>query len=451
MALNYAPLLGPTPEGGANKGLASFSDALEAVLQRRAAMQRQQVEIQAQQQAAALVDQRQRELEANRLKQEQAQQARIAEHERATEQAEREKIDLTRQQRQAETMKAVPEMLARGQSAAVPSYLQAGGMTMRPKEVPEEMRQPIEAPASPSAGLPFAGIMDLPGAAAARGAEQVRQKQVEQLGNTGVIDFGGGRTSDIDMSQLGPEARAKLLQTQLAGLDASDPFVARAKAAIPVLAGGGAIKPGQEAEIYRDATRESAADARARMAADAARNRQNTEKPGQVKDDARADMQMLAGVLDVKKLQESRRQFDKMTAMGQAAADGKNAIAAQAFMGMYTKFAQGEVGVLNKSDIDTFWTNAGSPEERTQEAIEKILSGGLGEEKRKKALAAIGELRGVIQSKLDEAHDQAAVTMEPYGDLGDRYLRSIFGKGLPKHEKARATGKAKDLLDAGGF
>lgn len=450
MAIDYSALTGPVAENGTTKGLAMFGDALQAVLQRRAMMQQQQQQIDAQKEAAALVDKRAREMQAETITQQQAAQQRIAEHEKAMEKQGQDTLAMQRQARQAEVMGKVPDLVAKGQSAAVPGLLQSAGIDYSQKQAPEELRRPIENPMAAVSGMPFMGMADVTGGAAQQ-MEAKRQQQVKGIENTGVMDFGDGRTADIDMQAMGPEARAEAMRKALDRLPADNPFVAQAKNAIPLMTAGGMVKPGEENSMYRDATREAAALERAKIAADAAGKRQNTERPGQVKDDARADIALIANQLDVKGLQASRRQFDKMSAMGKAAADGKNAIAAQAFMGMYTKFAQGEVGVLNKSDIDTFWTNAGSPEERTQEALERILSGGIGADKREKALQAIDDLRGVIQGRLDEAHSQAATVMEPYGEQGDRYLRGIFGKGLPKMEKARTADKAKSLLDSSGF
>lgn len=271
MPVDFSPLTGPVADNGTTKGLAAFGDALEAVLQRRAMLQRQQQEIAAQKQAAALVDQRQREMQAAQLEQQQEQQKRIAEHERATEANAKRTLDIQERTHQAATMGKVPDMVAKGQGAAVPSLLAAAGAQVSQKPVPDELRRPIENPMAAMQGVPFMGAMGDAGAAVAAPLEAQRQKDVRGYDNKAVVDFGGGRTSDLDMGPLGPEARAEMMRKSLAGLPADNPFVAQAQKAIPVLTGGGMIKPGDENNIYRDATREAAADARSIRAANAQR------------------------------------------------------------------------------------------------------------------------------------------------------------------------------------
>lgn len=455
MPVDFNPILAQTPESGTNRGLSFFSNALDAVLQRRAAMQRQEQEIQAQKEAAALVDKRTREINAAQVAQQKEQQARIAEHERVTEEQARQAAAEVRRQHQAEIMTKIPDMIGKGQSGAVPGVLGAAGIGVSPKPLPEQLAQPVEAPQAAVSGLPFAGLMDVTSPAAAV-AERKRQQDAQKFSeNNAVLQFEGGRTQDLDMGGMTPTARAEVMKQALSSLPDTDPNIAQAKAAIPAMTSGLMVKPGEEVNLYRDAVKETGMNKRAQMAADAARARVTQEKPGQIKDDARADIKFLADQHNLKALEQARTNFDKMSAMGDAAVrNGNNAIAAQAFMGMYTKFAQGEVGVLNDQDIKTFWTNAGSPEERTQEALEKLLTGGLGSDKREKALKAIAELRGVIQSRVNDIYKQIVPTMEQYGSTGDNYMRGVFGKGLPKFEKARkaeAEAKAKALLESGGF
>lgn len=450
MPVDFGPLTGPVADNGTTKGLAAFGDALEAVLQRRALMQRQQQEIEAQRQAAALVDQRAREFEVNRRKDDAAQQARIATNEKAQRAHEAQQLDMQRQQRQAEIMGKVPDMIAKGQSAGVPGLLGAAGVNVSQKPVPEELQRQVQNPMLDVSNLPFAGMMDVTGGGA-QVADRARQQQVKGYDNKAVLDFGGGRTADLDMAAMGPEARAEMMRKALDSLPSDNPFVTQAKTAIPVLTGGGMIKPGDENNIYRDATKEAAALERAKLAADAARNRATTEKPGQKADDARADISLVSQLYNVKQSKVEKGAFDEMTKIGSLAASGKNAIAAQAFKGMWSKYAQGGAGVLSDRDLKTFWEDAGSPNEKAEDVLAKWLSGGLGEPKRQKALEAVAGLRSAVDARLKEAYEGAAVVMEKHGDLGDQWLRGIFGKGLPSRERERTADKAKALLDGSGF
>ena len=159
----------------------------------------------------------------------------------------------------------------------------------------------------------------------------------------------------------------------------------------------------------------------------------------QEKTQGRQDLQ---GYLDQKHYkmdQASLRQFQRMLNQAELAKRG-NSKAAAVFMGMFVKFAQGEVGVLTPGDIHTFWTTAGSPKERTESYLAKAFNGGLGESARTKAVEAVEWLKKTSNDRINDIYTGAVDLMRGYGADGDRRLRAYFGRGLPEMEATRKQG-----------
>lgn len=461
MPLDYSPLLGPTPESGANKGMSFLSNVLDAVLQRRA--QQEQARLQREQQEA--------HFNANMAWQKEnagvLEAARVRDDERA---AAKDKADNARltaeaeQKRRAAQAGAFKDSLGIQDDSAALTHLRLNGLNVRPQEVDPALLQPIEQPppapestgamsvADHDAGSSWDPATEERAEAAAREADRVAQLNAAQERVRGkyVVDMGDGTTQVMDRRAMGPEGDAERINR--AATFIRDPAAAMDMRRLAPMAAAGMMKPEQAAGFVEQGVqgrrRDAAAMERARVAASGAATRKNGLSRGE---EGRLMNQELSGYLERSeyKAREAEVQgFAKMAALAKTAdANPKaGADAAQMFMGLYTKYAQGQVGVLTPSDMDTFWNKAGSPDDRTEAALNRLLTGQDGPEKRKRAMLAINALMGTAKARLDKIQSGAQILMEPYGADGDRLLRAHFGRGLPAQEKARAQAEADALL-----
>lgn len=111
---------------------------------------------------------------------------------------------------------------------------------------------------------------------------------------------------------------------------------------------------------------------------------------------------------------DAAAQFQAMRDVGAKARAGDGAGAAAIFKGLFTKYAQGQVGVLNEHDIKIFWDAMGNPETKTEDYIERTLSGKNGTQKMKLALAAVKTLSDNVQGRLSDIHERASHLLRPY-------------------------------------
>jgi hypothetical protein len=301
---------------------------------------------------------------------------------------------------------AGPQMDKGNDSAAAPLLEMAGNMA--------ERRAPPAAPVGPDDALPMSPAAQLSPLEDARAA---READARQRGERASALLAPHATDDIGKAALG---------LSVAHAQGSDP-----SKTVEFF----------NANVQAEKNRRAAAS----RAREAGNRPPKPATPGQVTDDARADMNAYLANTGYKIDQGSMRSFGRMEGLAAEAAKG-NPMASRAFMGMWAKFAQGEVGVLNQSDLDTFWNNAGSPVERTEEALAKLVSGGLGDGKRENAVAAIKALTGTIKSRLDQTYAGAVDMMRPHGATGERYLKAFFGRGLPESE-GQAGDKREQIKD----
>lgn len=425
MALDYSQLFAPVPESGVNRGARMFTDVLDAIMARRQQKELadQQLKAQQAQQAASMQFDREKLAQDARFKQQDDSRAeQIRQDQAAQMQAQR---DQHMSKARGEAIEKAFGMAREGNAANVPAYLRSidPNASIAPKRM-----GPADTTNTPDDAIT---AMD-----EIQGSVQDRQAFNDQ--NRDVYEMNiGGQTTDLNLQPLTPEARAKMIAA-MAGPDS--PLTAAAKRA-GTYAAAGAIKPGTESKVLEDELERNAANERARIGARAAGARQGTTMDDKRADNARADFTDYLKQNNFQDVNKEMAAFDKILNAGKNG--NKSGIASQMFMGLYTKYAQGQVGVLNQNDIDTFWNKAGSPDERTEEALTKILSGKNGEAKRVAALNALQVLRDTVAAEKERIYRDAVPLMESFGDDGDRRLRAIFGKGLPGHEKKRAAEKAK--------
>jgi hypothetical protein len=245
MAVNFAPILAETPQSGANRGLSLFSNALDAVLQRRAQQQQHEAQLAAEAQRQQILDTRERERIAGEQEHARAleQQARInAEQARQHQKAEEDRADQARRAgaiKDAATMFSTP-----GQESAGLARLQADNIGITPKAVDPTLQQPIAQ--APEAGQ---------GAGADWAARAYQEKQTQdqelarrqelaqaeaQASGKYNLDFGGGHQQELDVNAMGPAGQAERIRAMLPHLD---PAAAAAASRIAALQGAGMMKP----------------------------------------------------------------------------------------------------------------------------------------------------------------------------------------------------------------
>lgn len=451
--VNWLPQVPETPQSGVSRGMAFFGDALDAVLDRRARMEAERLEREQRQAHALMVDARTREQMANTAEDQRLDRERLTAADAATAQHRAGELRLRQQEAMAAGIKeALPHFAAPGQETAGVAALQARGIRYTPWQPDQQLMQPA-APVTSQPDDPEGAWTGQSPADAQRQA--LLEEQVRRNRGTGKLTMGdGGPEVAFDMKSLGPEgAYERNLQALAAITNPADYAVARQIAA---MGRAGMVDQNKTGGMVQDVTlqRLNAEDAleRARLQAAAASKRRDEMAPKQKLDAARSDLSDYLTQRGYRADQVSGKQFTRMQEIAKAAASG-NAMAARMFMGMYTKFAQGEVGVLTEGDMKVFWEAAGSPEARTEEVVEKVLSGGLGAKKQKDAIAAINTLAETVRARLDGTYKDAVGLMRPYGEDGDRRLRAMFGRGLPEYDKknkAMKAGEADAFLDSLG-
>jgi hypothetical protein len=454
MAINYSPLQGEVPQSGAARGMTFLSNALDAVLQRRAAQEQERAQrAQAEdhfKQNLAFQQQQAEVQEAARLRDDQRAEA-IA---RADAEQKKAQAQALGDERKSKAFKEATTMFATpGQETAGMSFMQLNRMKMQPKAVDPALMQAIpQLPLTRGAADdddPEGAWTQSPEAqqAAAQEAERVRKLAEAQKANEGVhtITFDDGTTQDLDIRAMGPTGQAERIRQAIKMMD---PLAGAHGDRLAAQVGAGMMKgidSGKALESARalDVNNKAAMD-RARVTGANQRDKRDDMSAGEKHRSMNTEFTGYLNQSKYKEREEEVSQFAKMSALAKAA--DSSAEAAQMFMGIYTKYAQGQVGVLTPGDIDTFWNKAGSPKDRSEAALNRLLSGEDGPEKRARAMKAIDALSSTAKAKLRKLQEGGQILMEPYGDEGDRLLRAHFGKGLPAQEKSRAEAEADALL-----
>lgn len=258
--INYEGIFNRGPDAF-QTGVSRFGDVLDAILERR--RKKEQFD-----QEMALRQREQERLETNDAQDYYAKlRAQEAAQEAAAQKLELEKAAAQekRQDRNALAIKDVAAMAGAGQEAAIPGYLGARGMSLRPKEMNPMDLIPSEAP-QPS-GLP--GILGMPYDQAAQMAPEAEiENKRKALEGKQVIDFGEGETADFDTQALGPEAHAQKIQQRLMGLGLDPELTKRLATQTAAAASSGTVKPGAEyATVIGPELRDIAAEKRAQIAA----------------------------------------------------------------------------------------------------------------------------------------------------------------------------------------
>lgn len=471
MPIDFSPLYGPTPSTGITRGNKFFGDALEAVLERRNRLQQEQMQQEAANQRAAAQNKLMQGYYDQLGEQERNRQAETGRHNLQTEATARAAAEQNMRTAHGAALKQAADAAEAGfaplserimapwagygPGAGAPAADPEPGQAAPPATPPPPVnlldvfskQAPVTPPAQAPMDATYTGAPPAASAAppTASAASPSAPPAATPPSLPAAVSAAGPKA--IDWAAMSPRARIAEFRRGVEQIGLPPPL----QRLLPELEVGVATgaKPLKEALDYLAAERESLRRAEnTRVASRGAGERADRTARHQERTAARSDMALFLEQKGYKADQVSYKQFDRMEAIGKLAAEsgpGKNeanAIAANAFMGMYTKFAQGEVGVLTESDLNTFWKSAGSPAERTEEALERILSGGLGEAKRLKALEAIGVLKQTIKSRLEELRVSATDYMVgEYGDEGRRHVNAFFGKGPSMATPARTGGK----------
>ena len=428
---DYSPFFGPMPPGGGmNEGLSHVSNALDRLAQRRQQYQMHRERLEA--------EMREREMmERGLMARTEAENAARAE---AAQQKAEWDAKLDMEKRAQDSQKDLFDIMAAGDIERARALAQGRMMTMAP-HARERVATPAEQPITGDQADDMMNAIDWFQQSKGIDAqnEQIARRDQEDpifrfttpLGSSFDYRRGAKREADLEAGRR----LADELEASLRGIPMT-PYLKQAVGEELPKVRGGAYAGGKEDpnKVIRERMQHLEDEAnRNRRAAAVGTRPPKLPTPTQVTDDARSDMNAYLTNTGYKIDQASMRQFDRMLNQADLAAQG-NPSAARTFMGMFTKFAQGEVGVLNQNDIEVFWNQAGSPLDRTEEALTKLLSGGLGENKRRQAVAAIQGLKATVRQRIDGAYRGAAEYMRKYGAEGERYVKAYFGKGFPENE-----------------
>jgi hypothetical protein len=159
--------------------------------------------------------------------------------------------------------------------------------------------------------------------------------------------------------------------------------------------------------------------------------------PAQESDDIARDVKDYLQATGYRATMGEAEGYRKMLRMAQA----NNAFTDRALIGMWVKMAQGGSGVLSDSDIEQFWTKAGSPADRTENYIAQALDGRLGDERRQQVRAAIRELAAVGEAHMNARYQGVVEILAGRPrDKARRYLRAYFGRGFPDEKEDQFMG-----------
>lgn len=476
MPLDYSHILGPAPQTGAARGQKFFGDALDAVLQRRQEMEARKMQLAAQAEESRL----QRDLTGGYYRQlgEQADRARgeVERHNLKAEGLAAQQAAGERAVQYSTTRKNMAEAVSKGHATGeiarrtMSAFDPPPAAGSRPP-VAGPMATPLDArpPMPPVMGPPLPAPPVTPGATnvtplAAAGMEPGPLRPIDPA-FTGATPLSAAPAQQAPSA--GPIADPAAASAQMARpeqqaspdeWDALDPvkrieafmeeaktmqLPARVREVLPELRAGvkgGFIPPDKAMDYINDVRDRMSHELSASLGGARAAERGDRTANHQERTAARADLSAYLDHENYRAEKMSMRQYERMTTMADLALKKTNSLAAATFMGMFVKFAQGEVGVLTPSDIDTFWTKAGSPADRTEAGLLKVLNGGVGTPQAIQARAAVKELLSLGQGRISDIYQRAIPIMEEYGPHGDRWLRSSFGRGLPAFEAARKSG-----------
>lgn len=448
-------LFQPYRQSGAAKGQDAMNTVLDAILQRRAAMQREELQAQVQREQLAEQQRAARATGAfNQYKEENDQ----ANADRNAALAAQQQSEVERQNNIksiGEFNKLGADPATRGQAGA---YGQAAGVArpMAPPPMPEEpqMGPDVQLGETPT-GSPYMGRNPADVMAQRTYQQQMAERQQKMAAQRNSFDVGmpGGPSAPVNLDQAGPAGDAAQAAGPLGQLKqtyGTNPGVMKVIGSLEPAVAGGLIKPDQAmAQINEELDRQAALERTLRTP----RNPGIDRAAENTTDNARADIGQYMTNTGYKNLQGSRLQFQKMLDQASLAQKGGPAAAnaGRIFLGMFTKYAQGEVGVLTPSDIDTFWTKAGSPATRSEDYIQQALTGELGADKLRGAKAAIQGLRETVEARQNEVYRGAVEKMRQYGERGESWLKSYFGRGFPENaDEGLSARMARSRAKMGG-
>jgi uncharacterized protein YaaQ len=371
MAIDFSPLTAPVPESGTNKGMTFLSNALDAVLQRRAQMEQQRAQLEAQAARDHMIDQREqlrlqqeaqhaRELEA----QARAENQRKAQHDQQIE-------DIAKQTRQEAAIKdAMPMFATPGQESGGLARLQASGIGIKPMaaNVPPEMQQPVaqpeHVPDAPGGGAEWAAQAYQESQAQTQELQrrqQVEQAQAQARGRY-TLDFGGGRTQDLDARAMGPEGQAERIAAVIPMMDPVDAAAVRRQQAMQQ---AGMMKPEAaagfvEAGVGRRENNAAALE-RAKIAGSARRNELSAGEGARLKDSQVKGWEGAYGnwekTANVDKLTDAKTKADQASALAAKFREGGSSVSQRAALYNTAREIVGP-GTLQESEFRNTVTNS---------------------------------------------------------------------------------------------